>query len=466
MTNQGTIDSILDYILELEANGNSQSKINSSLISVSKLIEYMDANKKDFDNPKILFQTFTKRLYTGTIGDDGIDPSGLYWFPPSTNTVNKYINNLTSFFNFIYINVENNKVNPLRDSSPHEERINYAAWYYKNQNNFLGHIKDKSINQTTKRIRTIKGRRTLNNIDNDGIAFPEEKFPKLFFKGITQSKDNRIILRDQLILLLMHFGGLRESEAIILWISDVLEDNTNPNSAIVRIYNEIDGIAPHNWKSKQGKKTRIAYLKQVFGRIPRIHETGTMHIGWKNRIVDHKDNYIQVQFFPNYMSTLFNKLWRQYIMYRAKIECNHPYAFISFKEDILGSPYTINAFTQNYKSAIKKIELVSSKENGTTPHAHRHSYGRRLENSGVHHMIIKKCMHHKSLNSQLPYISKSQKAINDSLNTATMQLDNIKENQHKNSTWKELCEYGFKDLDPNELFTGINPKLLRNHNEK
>ena len=41
-----------------------------------------------------------------------------------------------------------------------------------------------------------------------------------------------------LMLLLMHGGGLRESAAIMLWVTDVLEDPYDPEKAIVRIYNE------------------------------------------------------------------------------------------------------------------------------------------------------------------------------------------------------------------------------------
>ena len=55
----------------------------------------MDANSDVFNDPKYMFQTFTKRLYTGTVGEDGIDPAGLYWIPTPTSETGLMISALT-----------------------------------------------------------------------------------------------------------------------------------------------------------------------------------------------------------------------------------------------------------------------------------------------------------------------------------------------------------------------------------
>ncbi|MCQ4504679.1 site-specific integrase, partial [Vibrio parahaemolyticus] len=60
----------------------------------------MEAYRGLCDDPKLLFQTFSKRLSTGTIGEDGLDPSGLYWVPRSTSNVNKHNHRLTAFTNW------------------------------------------------------------------------------------------------------------------------------------------------------------------------------------------------------------------------------------------------------------------------------------------------------------------------------------------------------------------------------
>lgn len=142
----------------------------------------------------------------------------------------------------------------------------------------------------------------------------------------------------------MHGGGLRESEALTLWVTDVFEDPYNPDNAIVRIYNEIDGKAPNGWRSRSGTTNREAYLKEEYARIPRIRMMGTQRIGWKNKLPDNKDNYIQVQWFPTDYSKVFMLLWKNYQKYRASVECHHPYAFISYHHSAFGEPYTLNAF--------------------------------------------------------------------------------------------------------------------------
>jgi integrase len=418
----------------------------------------MEANKDLFSDPKMLFQTFAKRLYSGTIGEDGLDPSGLYWVPSSTGNVNKHIYRLTAFTDWLAKKQGSEPMNPLRDATPHEQRLNYAAWFRKNQNDFLGHIEDKSINKTIRKARTLKGRTPLTKTEDDAISFPEKLWETFFKEGVGGAKDPRVALRDKLVLLLMHGGGLRESEALTLWVTDVFEDPYNPDNAIVRIYNEIDGKAPNGWRSRSGTTNREAYLKEEYARIPRIRMMGTQRIGWKNKLPDNKDNYIQVQWFPTDYSKVFMLLWKNYQKYRASVECHHPYAFISYHHSAFGEPYTLNAFHSSYAAGLKRIGLEPSKAQGLDPHGHRHNYGRRLERSGLNPLVIRRCMHHKSLESQTVYTGKSQQEISDELTQATLQLANP-ESKVKSLDWKALVEHGFEDIDPQGYFTGKHPKL-------
>lgn len=460
LTEEGELGPVTDYLLKLEADGRSASTINTVVRAVRLLIDYMEANKDSFVDPKHLFQTFAKRLFTGTIGEDGFDPSGLYWVPASTATNNKFISALTGLTDWLAEKQNVTHMNPLTEASLHEQRLNYAAWYRKNQNDFLGHIQDKTANKTIRKARIIKGRTPLTQSEDDAVAFPESRWAEFFIQGIGGAKDPRVALRDKLIALLMHGGGLRESEAMTLWVTDVFENPDDPEAAIVRIYDEEDGIAPDNWRGRNGSKTRKAYLKEEFALVPRKHRLGTQRVGWKSRVVDHKDNYLQVQWFPTDYGKLFMALWRDYQKYRASVECYHPYAFISFHSQHMGNPYTLNAFHTNYTNGLRRISLMPNKSIGLDPHGHRHNYGRRLENAGLHPLIIRRCMHHKSLESQVPYTGKSQEAISDALTAATEQLANPGSNV-KALDWKPLVEHGFRDIDPDGYFTGKYPKFER-----
>jgi integrase len=458
LTEQGELSVVTDYLLKMEANGVSPSVMNQFIQVVSLLLDYMEANKDLFNDPKILFQTFAKRMYSGTIGEDGLDPSGLYWMPSSTEHVNKHIHRLTAFTDWIAKKQGTEPMNPLRDATPHEQRLNYAAWFRKNQNDFLGHIEDKSINKTIRKARTLKGRTLLTKTEDDAIAFPEKHWESFFKDGIGGAKDPRVALRDKLISLLMHGGGLRESEALLLWVTDVFEDPYDPDNAVVRIYNEIDGKAPNGWCSRSGKHTREAYLKEEYSRIPRIKMLGTARLGWKCRVVDHRDYYIQVQWFPADYGKVFMSLWKNYQKYRASFDCHNPYAFVSFHRSALGNPYTLNAFHQSYALGLKRIGLAPNKAEGLDPHGHRHNYGRRLDRAGLNPLVIRRCMHHKSLESQVPYTGKGQQELSDELNKATLQLANP-ESKVKALDWKTLVEHGFEDIDPQGYFTGKYPKL-------
>ena len=460
LTEQGELGAVTDYLLKMEADGKSISMMKGFIRAVTLLLNYMEANHSLFNDPKILFQTFAKRLYTGTIGEDGLDPSGLYWVPTTRENANKHVSRLTAFTSWLANKQGTVSMHPLREATPHEQRLNYAAWFRKNQNDFLGHIEDKSINKTARMARTIKGRTPLAKTDDDAISFPEMHWEKFFLEGVGSAKDPRVALRDKLVLLLMHGGGLRESEALTLWVTDVFEDTYNHDSATVRIYNEVEGKAPYEWKSRSGSQTREAYLKEQYARIPRIKMSRTAHIGWKCRVIDHKDKYIQVQWFPADYGKVFMTLWKVYLNYRASIECHHPYAFISFHPKSMGNPYTINAFHQNYASALKRIGLAPNKAEGLDPHGHRHSYGRRLRRSGLNPMIIRRCMHHQSLESQIVYTGEGQQEISDELNKATLQLANP-ESKVKALDWQTLTEHGFNDIDPQKYFTGKHPKLGR-----
>jgi integrase len=461
LTEEGVLASVADYVLNLQLNGISLSTINKHLQSIMLLIEFMDANKGMFDNPEEMFSVFVRRLYSGTVGEDGLDPSGLYWIPAATGTVARHISNLTNFTNWVSDKGLGKPLNTLRTATHHEERIQYAAWFRRNQNDFLGHIKDKSINTTVKRARSIKGRTPLAKTDDDAIAFPTGKFEDFYLNGLGGAKDPRVALRDKLILLLVHGAGFRRSEALLLWVTDVFEDPADPDRAIVRIYNELDGTAPEGWKSRKGIKTRKAYLQEKYGRSPRQEMQGTKNLGWKSRLADHKDGYLEAYFFPQDFARVFMSLWRKYLIYRASVECHHPYAFISFDSRYLGNPYTFNAFNQSYAAGLRRIGLEPNKTVGLDPHGHRHNYGRRLTDAGVDPLIRKKCLHHKSIESQVVYTMPSSTKVSQALSQASQQLQ-LGSDAAKTAAsfdWKTLTEHGFDDLDPDGHFTGKNPRL-------
>lgn len=423
ITEHGVVSSLVDYLLD---NHHLSPSWQRSVIQATKLLlEYMEANQHHFSAPRDLFQAFASRLYTGTIGADGLDPSGLGWIPASRQTSNRHVSILRGFTDYLADLYDAPTMNPLMTASTYDQRLNYAAWHRRNSHDFLGHIKNKTLSESVDQARNIRGRRMLSKADDDAVAFPEMLFQALYIYGFGGATDPRCAVRDQLILIMMHGAGLRESDAQHLWVVDVEDHPLIEGGAMVRVYHPEEGKAPHNWRSRKGTTTRAAYLRENHALMPRSLRQGTKRVGWKTRLVDHADNYIQLHWFPPQFGVLFMKLWRVHIRYLTTVERHHPYAFVSYEDSVAGQPYTLQAFNGNYKRALARIGQTVSKSQGRSTHGHRHAFGRRLRKAEVSPQIIRKAMHHSSLESQKRYTAPGVAEVSTALTTAGERLDEL-----------------------------------------
>ncbi|WP_449117077.1 gamma-mobile-trio recombinase GmtY [Pseudomonas viridiflava] len=459
----GVVFPLLKYILNHQ-HDRSLSWQRMVLRAARLLIDYMSVNESSFADPKSLFQGFATRLYTGTIGDDGADPSGLYWSPASRALAGRHIVALRGLTDYLAEECCASHLNPLVSASTHDQRLMYAAWYRRTHHDFLGHIRDKAANATAMFARNVRGAQRLSRVDDDAIAFPERLFESLFLDGFGSAKDRRCVVRDQLILLMMHGGSLRESEPMHLWVQDVHTNSSRDGSALVRMYHPEDGKAPDGWKSRTGKSNRSAYLREVYALTPRTKLSGTQHVGWKSRVVDHLDNFMQIHWFPTEFGSLFLQLWREHLFYLASVERHHPYAFVSYEKSVLGEPYKLGAFNENYANALARIGYTTSKVEGLSPHGHRHAYGRRMRRAGLDPMTIKKAMHHSSLESQVPYTSLGLADVTVALDAARLRVetgDGAENITPSFSNWNDILKNGFEDIDPRGYMSGHYPKLRK-----
>ena len=464
LTEQGVLEPLLAYLLAHQ-HDRSDSWMERVVHATHLLMQYLEANENCFDEPLRLFQSFAQRLYAGTIGDDGLDPSGLYWLPASTRTVNGLIAALTGLTDWLVEHRGARHVNPLRQADSYEQRLNYTAWFRRNQRDFLGHIRDRTVTQMVSTARNLRGRRPTVVVHDDAIAFPERLFPKFFRDGLGGAHDRRATVRNQLIVLMMHFAGCRESDALHLWIEDVLIDPQDPEKVLIRLYHPEEGRAPNGWRGRTGATSRAAYLRERYALTSRNRLRGTRRVGWKYTIVDHKDNYLQLHWFPREAGILFAKLWREYLLYLAHLDRHHPYAFVSFESRRLGEPLTLNAFNDAYTKALLRIGETPAKVEGLSPHAHRHAMGRRLERADLSPRLIQKVLHHRSLSSQEPYTAPGIDRVTQALDTAYRALERKTQAGGTGLPlphWDELLRHGFADIDPDGLLSGATPRLQRN----
>ncbi|WP_092757051.1 gamma-mobile-trio recombinase GmtY [Rhodoferax sp. OV413] len=461
VTEHGPLQPLVDYLLA-HAHVRSHAWMLKVTQAVGLLIDYAAANHDSFENPQELFQTFSQRLYTGTVGNDGTDPSRLYWQGRSQAVVQALVQGISGFSDWMACADGTKPLNPWRQATRSEEMLAWAAWHQKRDRAFLAHTWDReTASLCMTRARNVLLKRTPI-IDHEPVKkFPEERINDLLFKGfIVPGKqksprlEERLNLRDILITLLMHYGGLRMSEPFHLYVHDVISE---ADGAQVRIYHPSLGTAPPDWPDAKGKPikcNRLAYLSGKYAMRPRDEYASSdqWHAGWKGNALDSKAHFMYVTWYPQRVGELFWQFWVLYMAQRAQLDCDHPFAFVTKT----GKPYAIDSFERQHRRAVERIGLQSAKALGTSPHGHRHAYGQALADAGIDPIYRKKALHHKSLESQVVYTEPDRAKLMRALEAAAE-----REKAGAVLPLPDLLRYGFKDVDPLGLMSGPNPKLLR-----
>lgn len=440
----------------------SQSYLTKLVQGVGLLLDFINANWTSFDDPTQLFAVFVERLYTGTIGLNGDDPSGLYWHARSPKLVRQLVGQLSDFSDWLEEEQVGTSLNPWRKARRAEERLAWAAWSYRKNRSILKH----TMGQDNARLQASRARaqvlRRMPIVDHEAVKyFPDHRIEDLLFKGfIVPGKqcspriEERLNLRNILITMLMHFGGLRMSEAFHIYVHDVIPDPLEAGSCVVRVYHPSLGAAPDDWLGSNGEPVRCNranYLRAKWAHKPRNEYACTtgMYSGWKGNVLDSKAHFMDVYWFPTWAGKLFWKLWIVYLSQRTQLACNHPFAFV--KAD--GSPYSISAFKQAHRLAIERIGMKPAKAQGTTPHAHRHAYGRRLADANIDPSFRKKALHHRSLESQILYTEPDRRKLLRAIQEAEKRV--LSSGTPSPLTPPNLLAHGFEDVDPMGLFSGI-----------
>ncbi len=449
---------LLDY--QIIYSVRSISWHNKLIQAVELLLDYMEANQNNYDSPIKLFECFAQSVYSGTINDKGLDPSGLYWLSKDRETANVLLRLISEFSDWLYKKYDAIQLNPWTDTTTFEQRLKYMAKINKEHYSFLSHLNDiHDISQTSLNTRNFINKKNLSHSSFSDIkSFPENQIDNLLFNGFRWlgykktnyykklSDDERKKFkaddvdsynwRDICITILMHGGGLRLSETFHLWIHDVFADPFDQNLAEVRIYEPSEGKITKNLEritnpiTKKNITNRETYLLLQYGLRPRNQYTDRRHAGWKHPKLDNiTDKYIRVFWFPKDWGYLFMYAWRMYLRQRNRYEIpeKNPYAFVTYSDRYLGKEkgnmLTMDSYRETHKNAIEKISLNYGKYFGTTPHGHRHAYGKRLSTAGVSPLTIQIALHHLSTKSQGVYTAPSTSEVTAELDNATKLLD-------------------------------------------
>lgn len=421
LTPTGVLEPLLDYCL-YRSHDRSLTWMTKVNRSVRMFLEYLQTNSAERDTYR-LFQNFAQRLYTGTFDrQTGLDPSGLCWPPRSPQDASHIITHLSDFFDWLgKMCPEAAKVNPRYAGGTFDRQTDEAAYQYRRSQAFLGHTWAQNASPA-ETGHLVRGRRLPKVEQGEPPAFPEERFEELLVKGFCAA--GRYDYRGMLVTLLLHGAGFRESEPFHLYIPDVFPDPANPRQARVLIHHPSYGDAPADWRDdrrrpRQGK--RAEYLAHQFGLVPRTDLMDRRHAGWKGGTHDAAFYKQAYWFMPEY-GEWFLQLWHLYLEQVARIERDHPFAFINLNREPVGAMYTLTQYNKAHAAACERIGLTVSKALGTTPHGHRHAYGRRLRNAGVDKVFIRRFMHHASLESQEIYTQANTRETVAELEAAAQRL--------------------------------------------
>lgn len=429
---------LIEYVLE---HGRTRSLAWQRELTraVGLLVDFLQANTshfKDMAERPLVLAAFADALVSGTINREGIDPSGLYWEPKSLSRATVTLNAVTSFSDWLVNRYSTTALNPRKAASIAEQMAYWRRFDTRRANSLLMHTADRekeiARSMVTRAIR-IPRKRTVSSA-TPVKHFPDKRIWDLLKNGFpVQGKHKsrwlheRLNIRDIMITILLHGGGLRESEPFHLFVSDVSIDPTNPKSALVKLYHPEQGIAPDDYIDPLSKKRieadREEYLRVKWGMEPRSLVVGKLHAGWKDlHMTDERRKYAQIHWFPTFWGEVFLDLFKIYITKLRSRHARHPFLFVSQKEGVVGEPYTISAFRQAHAKAVKRVGLEAGKDFGTTPHGHRHAYGQLLTDAKLDPLLIQRCLHHKSKESQQVYTEPSVESATKTLQEASDKL--------------------------------------------
>lgn len=416
LTQSGVLVSHLRYLASEQTK--SASWKERSTFAVKLLIQYINANEDRFRDTRDLLSAFAQSVEFGTINSSTLlDPCGLYWMPRKPEDFRTLLFHLTKYTDWLAECPEYNtkRANPFRKANTEEERMNWCAYYNKEAKVFLSHLSDpEEAARRNREVRSTRTSRTPKYMGRITKRFPEYEIHNLLVNGWVRRSDDPTATKHDLVdykgkalTLLMHYGGVRKSEAFQLYLSDIIVDRRR-GEAVVRIYHPAFGKPPGERYS-----TRREYLARQYQLKPRTDypRSEALHAGWKAPLLsDSVNGYFQVYFSPVAIAKEFLHAFEHYLKYQrvdAPKDSDHPYAFTNSK----GEPETLKNFSRQHKNAVNRIGLEHEKHLGTTEHGHRHAYGFRLHAYGLTQIEIQKAMHQKHPDSCLVYINQTDEEL-------------------------------------------------------
>lgn len=398
---------------------------------------------------RVALTQFENHLSRGTVqsGPQGLsDDTGLFWLPRSSpDSALGMVRGFRDFVGWLHDNGYGDRLGDLVEADRRPPatgrdavRFLYVARFRK-EVSFLAHLKEQG-RQRLPVNRDILGRDTRSFDAPDHVQFPRKYLGSLFREGFTVTRGSKISevhedLTAKLAATLCAFGGLRRSEPLHLWVSDVQRVDGAPT---VFLHHPVNARVTHEI---HGGMTRQEYLRTFCGMEPRNLGGGRPHAGWKG-IKCNDEWWAPLYWLPfDGVEDIFWATFQEYIsevrprlmhQRRRRGLRDHPFLLVCAggsnhegDEEAAGDPYTYAAFGKAWARALGRLRvkycdeaLVVSKRLGTTLHGPRHLYGALLAELEISPKHIQECMHHISPLSQLTYTKPRNEHVDAMLSAA------------------------------------------------
>lgn len=405
-TSTGVLISHLRFLYS--KRNKSQSWQERNTFAIEQLLKFINSQSFTATTATEVLNTFVDALSFGTVNQDQIDKTELFWKPRRTEDINVLLGHINQYCDYLdqLYGFELPKLNPMRRATKAEERLRWCAYYKRTRNCFLNHLsnpKDQNFSYSREVTTQSNPMISMESVNR----FPASYFDSFIKEGFVKRCNGELQLdhASVLIVMLMHYGGLRLSECFHIYVHDISID-TKTGHSLINVFHPSDGKSPDPLFSTRKEYLNARYRLRPRNDYPRSHR---LYSGWKNPLLTSKGLNFEVIFCPPEKAYDFSLLLQRYLT--TRVDGEHPFLFSLTN----GSAESKKNFIQKYGRAVKRIGLSSSKLSGTSPQAHRHSYGYRLAQLGLTQFEIQKAMHHKSPESCLVYIKPSDSEVRDKL---------------------------------------------------
>lgn len=185
LTESGLLLSHLRYLANNIRKSPSWREL--STLSVTHLLNYINANANRFERTVDLLDSFSRALSLGTICRNTLDdPSGLYWAPKRAGYVRAILSHLNNYTDWLCEQPEYHsaRANPFRKATSAEQRLNWAAYFQRQRNCFLSHLDSfRDVRENITTARSVQPFRGFKLDVEQAKHFPEDSIERLLKEG-------------------------------------------------------------------------------------------------------------------------------------------------------------------------------------------------------------------------------------------------------------------------------------------